>query len=411
MLNNNEYALVIDSEGNKLAPTKVQKAWFLIRKNRAKLIQRYPMVIQLNKYVEKENIDNTEINCGIDDGSKHVGISLIQKCKTKNKVFFKGVIELRQDVKKKMDIRREYRRYKRNYKHYRPQRFDNRNSMIKAGLPTPSIRQKKDSIIRVVKELNKFVKIDTIHLEDVKIDIRELVENKKLYGNKSNKLNKSLRLATLMRDNFQCQECGKQSCKLEVHHIIPRCQNGSDTIYNVITLCEKCHQKTEGKEYLFKDKYQAIIGNINKVRLDYPQHVMQGKRYLQNELKKLGALQLTNGIETSAKREEWLIDKSHSNDAICITGLKPSNDVVEYIIIPQRRKSKAESNGLNGFKHRDYITYHHTDGKYYNGTITAIYTDGTNTLNVKTQKKHFKRVSCKRCNLLYRFNKIQFSIF
>lgn len=66
MLQKQEYALVLDSEGNKLAPTKVQKAWFLIRKKRAKLIQKYPMVIQLTKKVDTIK-DDTTIECGIMD--------------------------------------------------------------------------------------------------------------------------------------------------------------------------------------------------------------------------------------------------------------------------------------------------------------------------------------------------------
>lgn len=41
---------------------------------------------------------------GIDDGSAHVGLAIVQKCPTKNKVVFKGTIEQRQDVKHLMDI-------------------------------------------------------------------------------------------------------------------------------------------------------------------------------------------------------------------------------------------------------------------------------------------------------------------
>lgn len=408
MLQKQEYTLVLDSEGNKLAPTKVQKAWFLIRKKRAKLIQKYPMVIQLTKKVDIIK-DDTTIECGIDDGSKYVGIALVQKCKTKNKVFFKGTIELRQDVKKKMDIRREYRRYRRSHKHYRPARFNNRVSMIKKGLPPPSIKQKKDSIIRVVNSLNKFVNIDNIHLEDVKIDIREMVEGKKLYGNEynvSNKENGNLRKATLIRDNYTCQECGKKN-NLEVHHIVPRSKNGSNSIYNTITLCEDCHQKTEGNELLFVDKYLKQIGSDLLKGLNYAQHVMQGKKYLRTELKKIANLDITNGLTTSERRKMWGIEKTHSNDAICIAGLNPNNiEITEYTIVPQRRKSKAKSKGLNGFKHRDIVIYHHTNNIDYLGNISAIYTDGTNTLNVKTKDEHFKRVSCKRCKLFYRFDKI-----
>ncbi len=40
------YAFVLDANGKQLAPAKEQKAWFLIRKKRAALVSKYPMVIQ-----------------------------------------------------------------------------------------------------------------------------------------------------------------------------------------------------------------------------------------------------------------------------------------------------------------------------------------------------------------------------
>ena len=43
------YSFVLDANGKQLAPTKEPKAWFLIRKKRAALVSKYPMVIQLKK--------------------------------------------------------------------------------------------------------------------------------------------------------------------------------------------------------------------------------------------------------------------------------------------------------------------------------------------------------------------------
>ena len=100
------YAFVLDANGKQLAPAKEQKAWFLIRKKRAALVSKYPMVIQLKKEIPENEICNDEIRCGIDDGGLHVGIALVQKCKTKNKVVFKGTIEQGNDVKHLMEVRR-----------------------------------------------------------------------------------------------------------------------------------------------------------------------------------------------------------------------------------------------------------------------------------------------------------------
>ena len=53
------YAFVLDANGKQLASTKEIKAWYLIRKKRATLVSKYPMVIQLNKIVPDNFQENT----------------------------------------------------------------------------------------------------------------------------------------------------------------------------------------------------------------------------------------------------------------------------------------------------------------------------------------------------------------
>ena len=140
------YCFVLDVNGKQLAPTKEQKAWFFIRKKRAKLVSKYPMVIQLKKGIPEDEICKDEIRCGIDDGGLHVGIAIVQTCQTKNKVLLKGTIEQRNDVKHLMEVRRGYRRYHRNHKRYRQARFDNRSSSKRKGRIAPSILQKNKQL-------------------------------------------------------------------------------------------------------------------------------------------------------------------------------------------------------------------------------------------------------------------------
>ena len=141
------YTFVLDANGKQLAPTKEQKAWYLIRKKRATLVSKYPMVIQLNKEIPDDEICKDDIRCGIDDGGLHVGIALVQKCQTKNKVLFKGIIEQRNDVKRLMEVRRGYRRYHRYHKRYRQARFNNRSSSKRKGRIAPSILQKRQATL------------------------------------------------------------------------------------------------------------------------------------------------------------------------------------------------------------------------------------------------------------------------
>lgn len=256
------YAFVLDANGKQLAPTKEQKAWFLIRRKRATLVSKYPLVIQLKKKIPDNEICKDEVRCGIDDGGLHVGVALVQKCQTRNKVVFKGTIEQRNDVKHLMDVRRGYRRYHRYHKRYRPARFNNRNSSKQEGRIAPSILQKRQATIRVINQLNRWINITNYWLEDVAIDIRALTDGYKPYRwqyQKSNRLDENIRKAVILRDGCRCMECGKSNCRLEVHHIKPRRLKGSSTLGNLITLCTRCHQKTEGVEELYMNKYFALL--------------------------------------------------------------------------------------------------------------------------------------------------------
>ncbi|APM39137.1 RNA-guided endonuclease IscB [Clostridium kluyveri] len=410
MIKNNNYAFVIDNKGNKLSPCKINKAWYLIRKNKAIQVNKYPMVIQLKREI-KDKEDESEFVCGIDDGSLHVGIGIIQKCKTKNKVIFKGTIEQRQDVKHLMDIRRDYRRYHRYHKRYRPKKFNNRANSKRKNRIAPSIKQKKDAILRVINKLNKYINITEYHLEDVAIDIRALIEGKKLYKwqyQKSNRLDENIRKSVILRDGCECMECGKSSCVLEVHHVVPRRLHGNNNLSNLITLCSECHQKTEGKEELFIKHYQDMIKGKN-IRFDYAQHVMQGKTYLRKELSKLAKLILTTGGDTANKRIDWNIEKNHSNDALVITDLKINSDdcnIKNWAIKLMRRKSKANIENLQGFKHRDLIKYTKKNGENYIGYITALYPKKKQCNITTIEERILKRYGIKSCKLLWRFNKI-----
>ena len=55
------------------------------------------------------------------------------------------------------------------------------------------------------------------------------------------------------RDGYVCALCGNHDT-LQIHHVIPRGQGGSDFPENLITLCSKCHAQAHGI-----DVYPGII--------------------------------------------------------------------------------------------------------------------------------------------------------
>jgi hypothetical protein len=139
-------------------PTKPRRARQLLDQGKATVKQVVPFTIQL-----KFKIDNPvgSFEVGVDDGSVHVGIA-IKNTKT-NEVVFHAQMDHRQDVSRKMEQRRIYRRARRQRLRCRPPRFKNR---IKSKI-APSIRQRKEAIVRVVNDFNKRVEIKKVKVEEV----------------------------------------------------------------------------------------------------------------------------------------------------------------------------------------------------------------------------------------------------
>ena len=405
-MKNNDYCFVQNGDGKPLSPTKLNKAWVLVRKDRASIICLYPMVIRLKKTVPTDEICRDEIRCGIDDGGKHVGIALVQKCRTRNKVLFMGTIEQRNDVKKKMSVRAGYRSYRRYHKRYRQKRFDNRKASRRKGRIAPSILQKREATFRVVCRLNEWINVTTYYLEDVAIDIRALTDGRKLHGReyqKSNRLDENIRKAVIFRDGCRCRECGKKSTILEVHHIRPRRLNGSNTLDNLITLCGKCHDRTEGREEQFMDRYFKMVDSSGDFKpLNHAQHVMIGKKWLREQLSSLGFVYLTTGGDTANTRIDWGLKKSHAVDALCITDLKPDRtDLIQWTIKPMRRKSKGRPVEVSGYRHRDIVEYTYRNGETHRGYVTALYPE-LNALNFQSPTKHCKKVNASKCRMICR---------
>ena len=47
----------------------------------------------------------------------------------------------------------------------------------------------------------------------------------------------------IIRDNFQCQYCGKTDLPLTIDHIVPRSRGGEYSWENLITACPRCNSK------------------------------------------------------------------------------------------------------------------------------------------------------------------------
>ena len=327
---------VLNRDGQPLMPiSRFGKVRRLLKSKRAKVVRRCPFTIKL--LFEPETSFVKECYLGVDTGSKHVGVAVVSN----DKVLYQSQTELRDDIKKKMDSRRMYRRNRRFRKtRYRKPRFLNRKNSVKKDRLPPSVRHKVWAHIDEIEFCKKILPISDLILEVTQFD-NALMKNPSLMNEKIKHWGyqkgfdygfSSRKSAVRHRDNYTCQCCGKKNCRLEVHHIIFRSNGGTDDENNLITLCEECHKGVHVGTVVLNKKPKKSKG------LKYATHMS----IIRNQLLKVYPQAIeTFGFVTSENRNHLQFPKDHYIDACVIASggleFEPS-DIVYY----KRRVSKGD---------------------------------------------------------------------
>lgn len=397
---------VINKYGSPLMPTNRHgKVRGLLKERKAKVIKRLPFTIQLLY----DTTDFTqEITLGVDSGSKIIGISAT----TEDKILFEGNFELRNDIVELLSSRRETRRTRRNRKtRYRKARFDNRIHSKKKGWLAPSIRQKIDTHLNVVKLVHKILPISKIIVEVASFDIQK-IKNPNITNLEYQEGEMlefwNVREYVLFRDGHKCQCCKGKSKDdiLNVHHIESR-QTGGNAPSNLITLCETCH-----KAY-------------HKGEIELPKTIKRGMKFndatfmgvmrwaFYNKLKEeYSNVSLTYGYITKNTRINEELDKDHFIDARCISGNVKAlnNDKVWYFkkIRRHNRQLYKDTVFKNGYRKKNQCAYeifgyHRYDLVKYDGKlcyINSLRTSGSFQIKDMFDKNYEKNITYKKIKLV-----------
>lgn len=307
---------VLSKTGQPLMPTENHaKVRVLLKQQKAKVVRRCPFTIQLLY----DSTDYTQpVSLGIDAGSKHIGVSAT----TEPKVLYEADVTLRNDIVDLISTRREARRTRRSRKtRYRKPRFNNRKKSD--GWLAPSVQQKVDTHLTVVRKVTEILPVRSITVETASFDIQK-IRNPEVSGigyQQGEQLDFwNVREYVLFRDGHTCQCCKGKSKDpvLNVHHIESR-KTGGNAPNNLITLCETCHKgyhngtvtlpKTIHRGMKFNDA--AFMG------------IMRWAFY--NKVKEtcepIGIdVHMTYGYITKNTRIEHNLPKDHFIDARCISG-------------------------------------------------------------------------------------------
>ena len=335
---------VIAEDGTKLMPTtNVKKVRRFLRSGRAVICKHEPFTIKLcyksNKYTQP-------IEFKQDAGYQHIGISI---CSQKHEYVSEERVLLKDEVERHND-QRKYRRTRRNRKRYRAPRFNNRIAHKKEGWLAPSLQNKKDQHVRLLKMYNDVLPITSVVIEVAQFDTQVLkavqdgaplpsgtdYQHGERYGYDT------LREAVFARDSYTCIICKRNAIKdnivLRVHHLGFWRNDRTNRLSNLATVCTKCHtpknHKPNGKLY--------GLSSISKT-LKSAAFMNSVKYQIVSDIKKeLPALSInvTYGTKTKRTRNDLNIRKSHANDAYCMGAYRPLHRAKTIIYQKRRRNNR-----------------------------------------------------------------------
>lgn len=336
----------------------------LLKEGKAKVVRREPLTIKLLYEPETDVVQ--ECYCGVDTGSKHIGVAVVGN----NKVLYQSQTELRSDIKKKMDARRVTRRNRRNRKtRYRKPRFLNRRNSIKKDRLPPSVKHKVQAHIDEIEFCKKILPITDLILEVSQFDTAlmknpNLIDEKVKHWGYQKGFNYGYscrRKAILHRDGYTCQCCGKKNCRLEVHHIKFKSNGGTDDEENLITLCEDCHKGVHAGTVVLNKKPKK------SKNLKYTTHMSIIRSWL---LKEYPNVIETFGFVTSENRNHLKLEKDHYIDACVIASggleFKELDVVYRKRRVPKqdriltkgiRGERRLPTGKVHGFKRYDKVKY------------------------------------------------------
>ncbi|MEG4346033.1 RNA-guided endonuclease IscB [Microcoleus sp. A003_D6] len=312
------FAFVLDTTKRPLAPVHPAKARLLLKEGKAAVFKLYPFTIILK---EVSNAIGPNLELKIDPGSKTTGIAIVQG----NKVIFGAELTHRgQAIKASLESRRSLRRSRRNrHTRYRKAKFLNRTRF--QGWLAPSLQHRVETISTWVKRLLKLAPISSISQELVRFDLQQM-ENPEISGTEYQQgtlLGYEVREYLLNKWERKCAYCGLENVPLQVEHIHPKANGGSNRISNLCLACSKCNQKkgTQSIEKFLAKKPEVLKRILAQAKrpLKDAAAVNSTRWALLNKLKETGLpISTGSGGLTKFNRTRLNLPKTHWIDAACV---------------------------------------------------------------------------------------------
>ncbi len=313
------FVFVLDTNLQPLNPVFPGQARRLLKQRQAAVYKNYPFTIILKYAVPEPRIEPCQLK--IDPGSKTTGVALTQG----NKVIWGAELTHRgQQIKNDLESRSAVRRNRRSRKtRYRKPRFLHRTRVV--GWLPPSLQSRVENTMTWVNRLRRLVPIAGISQELVKFDTHAMV-NPEFSGveyQQGELAGYEVREYLLEKWSRKCAYCGVTNTQMEVEHIQPRSNGGSNRVSNLTLACRRCNQAKGNQDIRdFLANKPDVLGRIlsqAKQPLKDAAAVNSTRWALFDRLKETGLpVETGTGARTKYNRTRLGLPKTHWLDAACV---------------------------------------------------------------------------------------------
>jgi len=336
---------VLDTNKQPLHPVHPGRARTLLSRGKAAVFKRYPFTIIMKDVITPEPIP---LRVKIDPGSKTTGLAIVNDAT--GEVVFGAELQHRGDViTARLDDRRAVRRSRRQrHTRYRQPRFANRAR--RQGWLPPSLESRITNITTWVRRLQKLCPLVAISQELVKFDLH-LMSNPEVesVGYQQGELaGYEVKEYLLEKWDRTCAYCGKKGIPLQIEHICPRANGGTNRISNLTLACQQCNQAKGTQDItVFLAKKPEVLKRLlaqTKRPLKDAASVNTTRWALYERLQSFDLpVECGTGGRTKYNRIIRRLPKTHWLDAACIGASTP--DVLQVAqVVPLLIKAMGHGN-------------------------------------------------------------------
>lgn len=445
---------VLDRSGKPLMPCSEKRARKLLAAGRARVHRVMPFVIRLvDRRVQGSALQPLRVK--IDPGSKTTGLALVREAESidvasgevRRELFVLNLFDLvhrGRQISEALTGRRAFRRRRRGANlRYRAPRFLNRKKGQRELADerstkwlAPSLRHRIETTLAWVRRLQRWAPVAALSQELVRFDMQTM-ENAEIAGieyQQGTLAGYELREYLLEKFNRTCCYCDAKEVPLNIEHIHPKAQGGTNRVSNLAIACIPCNTKKAARSietFLAKDPARLAriraqlkrplkdAAAVNATRWALFEALARGRcRVHQPEATGL-QVEVGSGGLTKFNRTRLQIPKSHALDAACVgqvdaihawsrptlqikctgRGSYQRTRLTQYGFA---RGYLMRTKSVKGFRTGDLVRASVTSGKKIGEYIGRVAVRATGSFNIQTIDAVVQGISHKYCRIVQR---------